>query len=185
MKYVLLISLLFMLGCGAPTLDGVTSGATGPQGAAGANGTNGQNGAQGVQGIAGPAASPSPSASPDPYARVKTMVSQYNQYRESIGQDDIMNGLGCTLYTVPNTTLKIVGATLTSVGSFEYMGTFNVSNQSTSDGLSILPVALQGQYQSWYIIKCIGYIAIGDSSWYEFDTNSDDGTNLYVDGTKQ
>jgi hypothetical protein len=83
---------------------------------------------------------------------------------------------------VPTSTTKIVGATLTGVGSFTLIGGFNVPDQSTSNKFDILPTSLQSIYQTWYVVKCTGYIAIGQSGWYEFDTSSDDGSNLYIDG---
>ncbi len=90
---------------------------------------------------------------------------------------------------MPTTTTGITAAAnggtapvLTSVGSFEYLGVFNEPNGPVTAGLNILPTALQGVYQTWYIVKCTGNLVVGDSNWHEFDIDSDDGSNLYVDG---
>jgi len=149
--------------------------------ACGKDGYNGQNGAQGIQ---GPAAAPL--ATPD---AVTNIVNDYNAWRTSNGQETIDPGLSCSLYTVPNTTTGItavanggVAPVLTNVGAFTYNGTFNESNSPVTNGLNVLPTALQSVYQTWFILKCTGYIVIPTDDWHEFDVNSDDGSNLYVDG---
>ena len=141
-------------------------------------------------GQVGPSGSPGPAgattvASPAPAVgeTVQELINAQNAYRLSIGQDPLQPGLACTLYTVPQTTTLIIGATgLVSVGAFEYDDVFNVPNQSTSVGLTILPTALQGVYQTWYIVKCTASLVVADSNYHEFDITSDDGSNLYVDG---
>jgi hypothetical protein len=141
------------------------------------SGPQGDRGATGPQGPPGQIVIP-----PAEGADVAEVVKEENDYRASVGQEPLVSGLSCTLYTVPTTTTKIVGATLTSVGSWTYVGTFNVANQSVSTGLNVLPVALQPVYQTWYVVKCSGVIAVADDSWHNFSLTSDDGSNLYVDG---
>jgi hypothetical protein len=130
-----------------------------------------------------------PSPSPVlPTNSVQSIVSNYNQWREAQGQEDIIPGLNCALYTVPNSTTAIIGTTLNVagvtpyIGSFQYLGNFNVPNESVSVGLPVLPAALQPVYQSWYILKCTGFVVLTSSGLTEFDTSSDDGSNLYVNG---
>jgi hypothetical protein len=141
---------------------------------------------QGPQGNQGePGSSPASSVP----INVQGLVSDYNQWREAQGQEDIIPGLNCTLYEVPNTTTQIVGTLLTTaagvttVGSFEYLGNFNVANSPVTSGFPVLPLALQSVVQTWFIMKCTGYLVVTTSGYTEFDTNSDDGSNLYVDGT--
>jgi hypothetical protein len=183
MKY--LVILIFLItGCGT-TVIGVkgSAGATGATGTAGPTGNDGAAGPTGATGPQGnPAPSPSPTPTPGPYALNDTIASQYNQFREAEGQEDIIPGLDCTLYTIPQTTTAIIGATITNMGAFEYLGVFNQPNVSVSQGFNVLPLSLQPVYQTWYIVKCTGYVSIGASGWYEFDTTSDDGSNLYIDG---
>lgn len=136
-------------------------------------------GCKGPQGDIGPQGQPSPSPQP---SNIQEVVNETNALRQAQGQDMVSQGTTCTLYTVPTTTTQIVGATLTNKGSWSYQGNFNVPNQSTSQGLNILPLALQPIYQSWYIVKCTGLLVITDNNWHSFDIASDDGSNLSVDG---
>jgi hypothetical protein len=129
------------------------------------------------------AATPAPTATPDPAAAAtQELVAEYNNYREALGQAPITPGLACSLYTVPTTTAAIIGATLTGVGSFLYTGAFNIANQPVTNGFPVLPPALRPIYQTWFIVKCSGLYVATTSQWYEFDTTSDDGSNLYADG---
>ena len=116
---------------------------------------------------------------PDP---VLTIVSEYNEQRQALGQELVSQGLTCSLYTVPNTTTAIIGATLTSQGQWEYSGNFNQSNTSSSPGLNVLPVVLQPLYNAWYVVKCSGLLVVPNSGFYSFSVSSDDGANLYVNG---
>lgn len=172
MKYgfTLLTCLLALSSCGSGN-----DGAQGPQGEQGAPG------ATGVQGPTGPTASPSPSPSPAGLT-VQELVDEQNAYRNSIGQESLVAGLACTLYTVPQTATTIIGATLTNVGSFGYTGDFNQTQAQDTVGLNVLPTALQAVYQTWYIVKCTGNLVEASSGYHEFNLQSDDGSNLYVDG---
>lgn len=121
---------------------------------------------------------------------VTSIVSDYNAWRVDNGQEPITQGLDCTLYTVPQTTTGItamanggVAPVLTNEGAFTYQGAFNQANASVSSGLNILPNGLQAVYQTWFIVKCTGYLVVTSDDYHEFDVNSDDGSNLYVDGT--
>lgn len=105
---------------------------------------------------------------------VTTVVAIENANRLSLGQALLQAGLSCNIYTVPNTTTAIIGATLTNVGSFLYTGDFDTSN--------LLPSNIASLYQSWYVVKCTGSVAITDNNWHNFTVASDDGSNLYVDG---
>ena len=113
---------------------------------------------------------------------IQQIVANENAYRASISQELLLPGLTCYLYTVPQTTTAIVGATLTSIGQWAFNGIFDQTNESTSNGLNILPTNLQGFYQNWYIVKCIGLLVVADDNWHSFDLTSDDGSNLYIDG---
>lgn len=165
MKYAILcVMFSFLAGCGVALHSG-------------------QQGVPGVAGPEGPQAPPAPTPAPVVDDPVTDLVSAYNQYKTALGQAPVTNGLTCTLYTVPTTTIQIVGATgLVNIGTFLYTGNFNVSNTSTNLGLPILPLPIQSVYQNWFILKCTGMIAITQSGWVEFDTTSDDGANLFVDG---
>ena len=132
---------------------------------------------------------PTVTVSPSPTDAVQSIVDDYNSWRSANGQESIDPGLTCTLYTVPQTTTGITatanGGTapvLTNVGAFTYQGVFNQTNASVSAGLNVLPAGMQSVYQSWFIMKCTGYLVITSDDYYAFNTVSDDGSNLYVDG---
>jgi PA14 domain len=113
---------------------------------------------------------------------IQVELNILNAQRQFVGQELLQPGLDCTLYTVPQTTIAIIGATLTNLGSFAYQGVFNVPNQSVSVGLPILPKTLQSVFQTWYVMKCTGTLVMGVPGWHSFSLSSDDGSNLYISG---
>lgn len=117
---------------------------------------------------------------------LQQLINQENDYLESVGQHPLIPGLACNIYTVPTSTTSIVQATnsctLTNQASYQYLGQFNQPNSSASTGLNILPTALQPVYQSWFIVKCNGYLINQDNNYHQFSLTSDDGSLLYVDG---
>ena len=146
-------------------------------------GKNGATGPQGAQGTAGTPGLPGTSYEAPTPTPIQQLVINENTYRLEVGQEQLIPGLACTLYTVPTTTTQIIGATgLVNVGSFEYIGTFNQPNTNVTVGLSVLPVTIQPIFQTWYILKCTGSLVISDDNWHGFSLSSDDGANLYIDG---
>lgn len=145
-----------------------------------APGPVGNRGAVGPSGPQGPVAPlPPPPAAPD---AIQVIASEYNDNRVAQGQDPVSTGLSCTLYTVPASTTQIVGATLTTIGSWTYSGAFNDANGNSTPGLSILPTLLRPIFTSLYVVKCLGLFAVPASGFYSFDLSSDDGANLSVNG---
>lgn len=145
-----------------------------------AKGDKGDAGSAGQQGPAGPSVVVPPPAAPD---AIEVLAGEYNDARVAKGQDPVTAGLSCSLYTVPNTTTQISGATLTTVGSWTYLGGFQDANGPSSPGLSVLPTALRSVYAAYYVIKCLGLFAAAESGFYEFELSSDDGAILSVNGT--
>jgi hypothetical protein len=163
---------IFVGGCAQdPSISGISQGPAGPQG---------PTGATGPQGPAGPVATPTASITP---SVIDQMVANQNAYLYSIGQPPLVAGLSCTLYTVPTSTTDIVGATLTQVASFSYTGVFNQLNLPVTAGFNVLPLALQPIYQTWFVMKCTGQLVVTDNNWHNFSLSSDDGSNLYIDGS--
>lgn len=117
---------------------------------------------------------------------LQEVLNEEDAYLESVGQHDLIPGLSCTIYTVPTSTTGIVQATnscsLTNQASFSYTGQFNQPLTPVSNGLNILPTALQSVYQTWFIVKCYGYLVNLDNNYHQFSLTSDDGSLLYVDG---
>lgn len=136
-------------------------------------------GDKGDEGPKGPVIVIPPPAAPD---AIQILAAEYNDSRVAKGQDPVTAGLACTLYTVPNTTTQISGATLTSVGSWTYTGYFHDANGPSSSGLSIMPEVLRLVYPSYYVIKCTGLFAVPSSGFYSFELTSDDGAILSVNG---
>lgn len=128
------------------------------------------------------APAPAPSPAPPAADPIEVLVKEYNEPRLVLGQAAVVQGLTCSLYTVPSSTTQIVGATLTSVGSWGYHGNFAIATANSAPGLSILPPAIRSVYTSWYVVKCSGLLAVTESGWYSFELSSDDGANLSVGG---
>jgi PA14 domain-containing protein len=160
-----------------------------------AKGPKGDQGGQGVQGSPGSTVTvvaPTPAA-PD---ATQAVVDGYNAYRLSIGQDPITPGLSCTLYSIANMpatpcllSTSIVGCTVlsstvgyTNQGSWTYTGTIDQVDQAGTSGFSLLPTALQSLYATNFAVTCTGYFVNPDYGYHEFDTNSDDGSLLYLNG---
>lgn len=147
---------------------------------------SGQQGPQGAQGEVGPVGSsaptpsPSPVASPDP---ISELVELENEWRVAQGQSPLAPGLTCRLYTVPANSSQIVGTTLTQKASFTLTSVIDQPDAPASDGLNILPSALKAQYQTWFVVRCTGFVVVAVSDYVKFDLRSDDGSNLYIDGS--
>ncbi len=131
--------------------------------------------------IPGPKGDPAPSVDP-PQTEVGDIIYYENKYRKSVGKVPLSKGLICTLYSVPNTTTQISGASLSNKGSFIYTENFNVSNQSTSVGFPILPSGLKTVYKTWFILRCSGQLVILEDGYHSFSVTSDDGSMLYIGG---
>jgi PA14 domain len=140
----------------------------------------GDKGDTGLEGPQGPTIVAPPPVAPD---AIQILASEYNATRVAKGQDPVAAGLACSLYTVPNTTTQISGATLTSIGSWTYLGTFNDANGSSAPGLSVMPDTLRPVFTSYYVLKCTGLFAVASSGFYSFELSSDDGALLSVNGS--
>ena len=170
MRYVCALLLVFLSGCGSQGLQG----GLGPQG---------------IPGVSAVAAVPNGSA-------IQQIVSGYNQGLVSQGSDPVTPGLRCTLYTIPNLPAtpcllasSIAGCSQISssvgyaqVAAFTYVGTIDEQNQPGTSGFNMLPTALQSIYTSNFAITCTGYFVNADYAYHEFDTDSDDGSLLYING---
>jgi hypothetical protein len=149
-------------------------------------------GVAGPQGPAGPQGLPGVSAL-IPTA-VQSLVDVYNDYRSSQGQEPVVPGLTCTLYTIPTNTTCLStttgGATCTppssagyaSIGSFTYASVFNQPNLAGTSGFNILPAELQPEYSQWFRVTCTGLLFVTDDNYHTFTLSSDDGSNLYISG---
>jgi hypothetical protein len=154
----------------------------------------GKTGMQGPQGVPGPQGPAGTGVQPIQLTPVQQLVVTYNEYRISNGQEPLVPGLDCTLYTIPTTTTCLStatgpagcvvpsGAQYVSVGSFLYLGEFNQPNQAGTAGFNILPAVLQPNYSSYFRVTCTGDLFVVDDNWHSFSLSSDDGSNLYISG---
>ena len=136
-------------------------------------GAQGEQGAQGVQGEQGTQGEKGDSYVPPQPTAVEEVVEQVNEIREAQGYAPITKGLVCTAYKVPNSATQIIGATLTTIGSFLYKGKLEGN---------VLPGPMAEVVTSYYIVKCSGQLIVTTSEWREFTLTSDDGANLYING---
>ena len=175
------VFILSLSGCGSQdAFTAVPATLIGPQGLPGANGL------QGVPGPQGPAGAPAPVATATP---IEQLVANYNAERASVGQEPVIPGLTCTLSNVPSTTTCLsastgpsgcVAAVNSTVGSFEYLGVFNQSNQAGTVGFSVLPAALQPDFSANFRVTCTGLLFTLDDAWHNMSLSSDDGAVVKV-----
>lgn len=146
-------------------------------------------GPRGAMGPAAPAVVVAPVSSVD--ADIKTLISDENTYRVSLGQPVLSAGLSCTLSTITGgdrIQASIAGHnTLTGISqvyAFTFMGEFNQANSNVNDGLNVLPQSLRPLYKNMYLLRCQGQIVIRETDYVPFELTSDDGSVLYIDGVK-
>jgi hypothetical protein len=118
-------------------------------------------------------------------SELQEVLEQENAYLESIGQHDLIPGLACTLYTVPTSTTSIAQANSCGGGetwqaSFPYVGAFNQPIAPVTSGLNVLPTVLQSVFQTYFILKCTGYMVNLDNNYHSFSLTSDDGSLLTI-----
>lgn len=116
---------------------------------------------------------------------IDKVVSEENIYRTAVGQPLLSKGLKCSIYKPSGTPASIAAASLGSAQvTYTYEGTFNQLDSSASTGLNIIPEGLRGLYTSWFVVRCEGVLIITETKNFTFDLASDDGSVLYLDGSK-
>lgn len=118
---------------------------------------------------------------------ISRIIQEENDYRFSIGQSPLSQGLTCNTYTGLSNSLTAFPTSLPSAAAtFAYIGEFNQPNTSVSVGLNVLPTALRTQsaYLQWYALRCSGYIVVTSSGFQSFELTSDDAGLLYIDNVK-
>ena len=124
-------------------------------------------------------------------ADIDAIVSYKSKARVLQGQNPLTKKLMCQLFTT--TGGDRIQATkgghntlqgLTSVGYFEYSGPFNQPDSSTNDGMNVLPEPFKSMYKNGYLLRCQGQIVVTESNYYDFELGSDDGSVLYIAGSK-
>lgn len=148
------------------------------QGPAGPVGPAGAQGPQGEPGV-------SPPATTDP-SDIELLVADENDYRLLLGQTALTRGLSCSLQTFASVTNMSTFTALATVGSFLLDLPTNYQAESDrSTGLAILPVGMQSYYKNNNTrLICQGQVVVTETAYYQFDLTSDDGSELYLDGSK-
>lgn len=130
---------------------------------------------------------PAPTAAED----ILGLIDSENEYRLSLGQSILSDGLSCTLSTVTGgdrIQASIAGHnTLTgivSVATYTLLGAFNQPDSPASDGLNVIPPALRPLYTNLYMLRCTGKIVIRETGYHNFTVRSDDASVLYINGSK-
>lgn len=123
---------------------------------------------------------------------IANLVKAENDYREGLGQTLLSNGLSCTLYTITGgdrIQASIPGHNtltgITQVASFTYKGiAFNQANSNVNTYLNVLPESIRSLYTNMYLLRCQGYLVVTQTGYYNFQLTSDDGSLLYIGGSK-
>lgn len=124
---------------------------------------------------------------------ILSVVADENEYRLGLGQTQLSNGLSCTLYTVTGGSYIQNDATHTptltgvvQVATFLFADVINQLSSPVSDTLNLLPVALRANPRYTNLIKlvCQGQIVVTHTGYYNFTLTSDDGSVLYLDGSR-
>ncbi len=114
--------------------------------------------------------------------QIDEITEAENDYRDSLGQLPLSEGLTCTVHNSSNANLNA------SFGSAAYTfslhGGFNQEQIDSTQASEILPESIRNLYIGLnYSLRCQGYIVLLESGVHEFTLNSDDGSRLYVNGT--
>lgn len=117
---------------------------------------------------------------------VQNLLADENDYRESLGQTTLTQGVTCKLYDLKylSPLPSLLPVLSTSQASWVYKGEFNQDNSPASTGLQVLTPELRVAYPQWFAIRCTGYVAVLGSGSHVFSTNSDDASLLYINGAK-
>lgn len=155
-------------------------------------GHDGKDGSNGLTGPQGPAITPPSAPATDSVQDdITALVKDENDYRLGLGQTTLASGLSCVLYTVTGgdrIQASVSGHNtltgLVQVASYTYKGVFNQPDSPASDGMNALPPALRSIYTNMYLLRCQGQLVVRESGMIRFDLLSDDGSVLYIDGSK-
>ena len=157
---------------------------------------SGNDGAVGPQGPTGAVGATGPEANSNESQSVQALVDQANAYREMKGQTGLTPGLSCTVQLVGSGQwlsssspgyVASQGLVTYASGSTSYPYLLTTSfNQPDSAGNlpnSLIPTTFQSFLENQnYRIYCTGQIVITDLNYYSFETNSDDGPIVNVNG---
>jgi hypothetical protein len=121
---------------------------------------------------------------------VQSIVDEENAYREELGQAPLTKGLSCRLATITGgdrIQSSISGHNqltgVKTVATFLLTKPFNQPNAPITDGLNVLPQALQPVYQNMFLLTCTGTIVIPEDDYYGFQMQSDDAGLMSIDGS--
>ena len=156
-------------------------------------GFQGDIGPTGPTGPTGPAA-PIPTPAPTPTVDVvqqdiNYLVDDENSYRLGQGQAILSAGLSCQVaeivsgaYLSGSNGAPVISTSGKPTYNYLYKGSFNQPD-SVSGVSNLLPSSIRNLYVGKnYRIICSGQIVVRDTDYYQFETKSDDGSLLLLDG---
>lgn len=159
----------------------------------------------GFKGETGPAGIPGVSPTPEPPPIVTSpspmeldiamLLEEENAYRLGLGQTMLSAGLSCTVIKVVsgqwlsssspgyNAGQGVISTTGQTSYTYLYKGWFN-QEDANAGSTNLLPDALKPMVLGVnHLIRCTGSIVVSTTGWYNFETNSDDGSIVYVNGS--
>lgn len=129
-------------------------------------------------------------------ADIQAVVTDENSYRSTLGQTQLSAGLSCSVQTVASGQWLSSsspgynsgqGTIVLTGSSYSFLLTQVIDQQDSPGNLAngLLPVPVQPLFINKNLkISCSGQIVVLQTAYYAFDTNSDDGSILTIDGTQ-
>jgi hypothetical protein len=168
----------------AIAIMGLTLTACGP-------GFKGDTGPSGPQGPAAPIPTPAPTPTVDATQEdINLLVNDENNYRLGLGQTALTSGLSCQVaqvvsgaYLSSANGVPVISTSGMPTYTYLYKGLFNQPD-SASGASNLLPLNIRNLYLGKnYRIICSGQIVVLNTDYYQFESKSDDGSLIIVDGT--
>jgi hypothetical protein len=120
---------------------------------------------------------------------IDLIVNDENNYRNVLGQTNITAGLSCQVAEVVSGSYlssangtPVISTSGKPTYTYLYKGLFNQPN-SVSGASNLLPPKIQDFYiNKNYRIICSGFIVVLNTDYYQFESKSDDGSLVIING---
>lgn len=143
-----------------------------------------------------PSPTPTPTADEQEATLVQSLVDAENTYREGLGQTELSPGLSCNVQLLGSGQWLLssspgynagqgIATYLAGSRNFPYLlqTSFNVPDTAGNVVNPLIPTDFQAVFVNQnYKIVCSGNIVITQTDYYEFETDSDDGSIVLVNG---
>ena len=150
-------------------------------------------GSKGDRGDIGPSApipTPTPTTTIDVVQEdIDALIKDENDYRLSLGQTELSVGLSCQVaevvsgqYLSSTYGSPVISTSGKPTYTYLYKGSFTQPD-TASGATSLLPLNIRNMYIGKnYRIICSGQIVVRDTDYYSFESKSDDGSLIILDG---